>query len=119
MARRRPAAAEPAAAEPAGEVPPGSEATGNSGGSSGSRPHVDDSESTDGAATLIGARMEQSMTMFAHMFQRRGSLTDLRRRSLTLIDVISESHLNGPLKPHRVLAAIAVTLVYWRYLGCR
>jgi len=61
------------------------------------------------------------LTIFGHMFAKKQSLTDLRRRSLTLIDVVMERQGNGPLMPHRLLGAFAVALLYWYYVlpACR
>lgn len=53
--------------------------------------------------------------MFSHMF-REVSVTDVRRRALTLIDVIAESHTNGPLAMHRVAIAVCISWLYWSYL---
>ena len=63
----------------------------------------------------------QDGSMFGHMFNRQTSdaslqppsLADLRRRALTLIDVVTERQESGPLRPHRLLAAIAVACIYW------
>jgi len=47
---------------------------------------------------------------------RRASFTDVRRRALTLLDVVAESHTVGPLHVHRVAAAFAIAWTYWRYI---
>lgn len=54
-------------------------------------------------------------TMFGHLFENSQSVTDLRRRALTLIDVVSERQGNGPLKPHRVVVALGVAVAYWYF----
>jgi len=51
--------------------------------------------------------------MFKHMFQKQPRLAEIRRRAVTLIDVVSEREVNGPLRPHRLLAASAVSMAYW------
>lgn len=58
----------------------------------------------------------KEMSMFGHMFENKQRLVDLRRRALTLIDVVSERQLNGPLRPHRLVAAFGVSLVYWYFV---
>eukprot|EP00927_Polykrikos_kofoidii_P006656 TRINITY_DN12697_c0_g1_i1.p1 TRINITY_DN12697_c0_g1~~TRINITY_DN12697_c0_g1_i1.p1 ORF type:complete len:1048 (+),score=122.69 TRINITY_DN12697_c0_g1_i1:79-3222(+) len=62
-----------------------------------------------------------SMSMFGHLFEGKPHLVDLRRRALTLIDVVMERENNGPLRPHRVLVAFVVSLVYWWFIlpACR
>eukprot|EP00930_Biecheleria_cincta_P090514 TRINITY_DN79906_c0_g1_i1.p1 TRINITY_DN79906_c0_g1~~TRINITY_DN79906_c0_g1_i1.p1 ORF type:complete len:693 (+),score=49.87 TRINITY_DN79906_c0_g1_i1:52-2130(+) len=54
-------------------------------------------------------------TMFSHMF-REVSFTDVRRRALTLIDVLAESHTAGPLASHRIAIAVLSAWFYWNYL---
>jgi len=53
--------------------------------------------------------------MFKHMF-REVSFTDVRRRSLTLVDVLSEMHTVGKMKVHRIVIAVAISWMYWTYL---
>lgn len=69
----------------------------------------------------FGPRRSIELSMFGHMFQRQHRLVDLRRRALTLIDVVTERQLNGPLMPHRLLTAFGVSLVYWYFIlpACR
>lgn len=62
-----------------------------------------------------GGDQDDGPTMFSHMF-RDVSFTDARRRALTLIDVLAESHNAGPLAAHRVAIALLITWVYWNYL---
>eukprot|EP00927_Polykrikos_kofoidii_P029843 TRINITY_DN25733_c0_g1_i1.p1 TRINITY_DN25733_c0_g1~~TRINITY_DN25733_c0_g1_i1.p1 ORF type:complete len:1041 (-),score=88.12 TRINITY_DN25733_c0_g1_i1:1-3123(-) len=61
------------------------------------------------------------VSMFGHLYQQKPNLVDLRRRALTLIDVVMERENNGPLRPHRVLAAFVVSLGYWWFVlpACR
>jgi len=51
--------------------------------------------------------------MFGHMFQKQPRLAEIRRRAVTLIDVVSEREVNGPLRPHRLFAASVVSMAYW------
>eukprot|EP00928_Gymnodinium_smaydae_P049293 TRINITY_DN33075_c0_g1_i1.p1 TRINITY_DN33075_c0_g1~~TRINITY_DN33075_c0_g1_i1.p1 ORF type:complete len:714 (+),score=62.25 TRINITY_DN33075_c0_g1_i1:199-2142(+) len=44
------------------------------------------------------------------------SITDVRRRALTLVDVVSESQAVGPLRMHRFAVALAISWAYWRYV---
>eukprot|EP00927_Polykrikos_kofoidii_P006657 TRINITY_DN12697_c0_g1_i2.p1 TRINITY_DN12697_c0_g1~~TRINITY_DN12697_c0_g1_i2.p1 ORF type:complete len:1048 (+),score=128.76 TRINITY_DN12697_c0_g1_i2:99-3242(+) len=62
-----------------------------------------------------------SMSMFGHLFDHKPNLVDLRRRALTLIDVVAERENNGPLRPHRMLAGFVVSLGYWWFIlpACR
>mmetsp|Transcript_70512 Transcript_70512/g.147630 ORF Transcript_70512/g.147630 Transcript_70512/m.147630 type:complete len:1121 (+) Transcript_70512:238-3600(+) len=73
-----------------------------------------------GSQPLIHPRTDLELSMFGHMFQKE-TLTDLRRRSMTLIDVVTERKGNGPLMPHRILGALIVALLYWFYVlpACR
>lgn len=47
---------------------------------------------------------------------REVSFTDVRRRALTLIDVVVESQTAGPLAMHRVAIAVLISWLYWTYL---
>jgi len=74
----------------------------------------------DGQQTQLGPR-DIELSMFGHMFQQQPSLADLRRRALTLVDVVAERQGNGPLRPHRLLVAVALSLAYWCFAlpACR
>lgn len=69
----------------------------------------------------VSAQASGPLSMFGHMFQQQPSLADLRRRAVTLVDVVTERHQNGRLHKHRILAAFAVSLLYWYFLlpACR
>mmetsp|Transcript_67228 Transcript_67228/g.161094 ORF Transcript_67228/g.161094 Transcript_67228/m.161094 type:complete len:1092 (-) Transcript_67228:129-3404(-) len=59
----------------------------------------------------------KELSMFAHMFTNESvDLATLRRRTMTLIDVIAERQENGQLRPHRLLTAFGLSLVYWNFV---
>lgn len=46
----------------------------------------------------------------------RPSFTDVRRRALSLVDVVAESHTVGPLHVLDLGAALFISWLYWRYV---
>lgn len=70
------------------------------------------SGSEEGSEPLAAAGLP---TMFEHLFRRQFSMADFRRRTLTLIDVVVEQHMQGPLVAGRlcIAAVVAVVYLYW------
>eukprot|EP00747_Dinoflagellata_sp_TGD_P072377 gnl/TRDRNA2_/TRDRNA2_157451_c0_seq1.p1 gnl/TRDRNA2_/TRDRNA2_157451_c0~~gnl/TRDRNA2_/TRDRNA2_157451_c0_seq1.p1 ORF type:complete len:743 (+),score=88.25 gnl/TRDRNA2_/TRDRNA2_157451_c0_seq1:26-2230(+) len=65
---------------------------------------------------MPSVQVEGQLSMFSHMFNRDQSMADLRRRALSLSDVIAERQANGPLKLRRIVAAFVFSWMHWYYL---
>eukprot|EP00929_Paragymnodinium_shiwhaense_P067679 TRINITY_DN3402_c0_g1_i1.p1 TRINITY_DN3402_c0_g1~~TRINITY_DN3402_c0_g1_i1.p1 ORF type:complete len:737 (-),score=139.56 TRINITY_DN3402_c0_g1_i1:334-2544(-) len=50
------------------------------------------------------------------MFQPPQSMSELRRRALTMVDLMSERQMSGPLRFHRILAAICCFFFYSHFI---
>lgn len=66
-----------------------------------------------GSGHVAPSPRDPARPMLSHMF-REVSFTDVRRRALTLVDVIADSH-PAQLRLHRVAVAVGLTWVYWSY----